>query len=259
MPDVMKQKMTAEELRKARKASEEMADIEFEMEIAPYTNYTGPIDSSIARYRGFEGLSGDTDLSLGGFYVPPEDQNDPYTDEELKGYVGQVGGVDLKTPTEPNTINAVHNQATPNIWAHEYRHKEYPGLSEGQNRLIDGSMAMNESDWNNAVKMYRDKFKRKGKKITKSEAERELIADLESDMGSGRFGVATNMFGKEFRDKGGNLPESKETWWSTDKQDYERMRREQVYWPKRKAELDEFDEWNNAIAKHNEERRKDNS
>jgi hypothetical protein len=164
MPDISKEKLTAEQIRQMKKAQEEFGDIEFQMDIAPYTNYTGPIDPSIARYRGFEGLPGDTDLTLGGFYVPPNDPNDPYTEEELKGYVGEVSGVDLKTPTEPNTINAVHSRATPNIWAHEYRHKEYPGLSEDQNRIIDGSMAMNESDWNSAVRMYRDKFARKGKR-----------------------------------------------------------------------------------------------
>jgi hypothetical protein len=90
--------------------------------------------------------------------------------------------------------------------------------------------------------------------MTKSEAERELIEDLQIDRGSGRFGVASNMIRKEFEEKGGNLPESKERWWATDVQDYESMRRDQTYWPKRAAELEEFDDWNSELEKRNKER-----
>jgi hypothetical protein len=271
MADVTKQRMTAEELRKAKRASEQMGDVEFQMEIAPYTNYTGPIDPSLARYRGAKGLSGDTNLTLGGFYAPPNNEKDPYTEEDLKGYEGRVQGVNVEVPVEPNTVNAVHNKATPNIWAHEYRHKEKPGMSEDRNRLLDGALAMNESDWKSAVKFWKDKLMRKevlkqakarkngekytAKDILNSEAERDLINELDSDKGAS-FGATQTLFNDEFRNKGGNLPESEETWYNPDEFDYERMRREQTYWPKRKAELDEFDDWNKELEKRNKDRKR---
>jgi hypothetical protein len=274
MADIAKEKMTEEERKRQRAMSEQLGDIEFQMEIAPYTNYTGPIDPSVARYRGFEGLPGDTNLTLGGFYAQPDSEENPYTEADLKGYEGSVDGIDVSLPVEPNTVNAVHNKATPNIWAHEYRHKENPGMSEERNRLADGILAMNERDWKSAVKFWKDKLMSKevlkqararkngekyiAKEIPTSEVERDLINKLDSDSGAS-FGLAQSIFNNEFKNKGGNLPESEENWYAPDEHDYQWMRREQTYWPKRKAELDEFDEWNNAIAKHNEERRKGNS
>jgi hypothetical protein len=251
-----------------RSMGEEMGDIEFQMGIAPYTNYTSSIDPSRARYHGVKGLSGDIDLTLGGFYAPPDDENAKYTEEDRRGWKGRVNGIDIKIPAEPDTINAVHSKATDNIWAHEKRHKDYRGMSEDRNRLADGALAMNKSDWKSAVKFWKDRLTRKellkqakarkngekytAKDILTSEAERDLIDELSSEVGSS-YGIANRLFRNEF-DAGGNLPESEETWHSPDERDYARMRREQTYWPKRKAELDKFDEWHEDLKERNKKR-----
>ena len=138
--------------------------------------------------------------------------------------------------------------ATPEIIAHEYRHKQQPGLSEQQNRVADGSSALNERQWKSAVNLWRDQLARNGHKVTPSEAERSLIKAVDNKYAYNQTYV------NELRDGGANLPESKRAWYNNDMSDYEKMRKEQVYWPKRKAELDEFDSWVRGLEERNEER-----
>jgi len=94
----------------------QMADIEFQMAIAPYTGYEGPIDPSIARYHS---LPEGSQSGLLGFSTPSEAAN-RYISAASFG----AGGDEIMLPAEPGTVNAVGAKgATPSTWAHEYSHQ----------------------------------------------------------------------------------------------------------------------------------------
>jgi len=95
----------------------QMGDVEFQMSIAPYLDYTGDIDPSVARFHGLP--SGTPALSKQGFFVPPQYKGKPYTIpfELEKPYADHV------IPVEPLTVNTIDKGATANTWAHEYRHR----------------------------------------------------------------------------------------------------------------------------------------
>lgn len=133
-------------------------DNEFGIEVAAQSNYAADIDPSIFRYHGFKNLPGDRELNLKGFYVPEQV-------EPIKGVVRGVGRVEL--PTEVGTVNAVHSGADPYVLAHEYRHKQFPGLSEYDNTLADAATALNESQWNTVVERFRTKYLKKGIPVQK--------------------------------------------------------------------------------------------
>jgi hypothetical protein len=250
MPDISKQKMTAEELRKARVASEQMGDIEFQMEIAPYFDYAADIDPSKARYRGIEGLPGDVELTLGGFAVSEEDPNEPFSPSDLKPYQGRVKGVEFEVPVEPGTVNAVHSKATPNIWAHEYRHQmKEDGNGETFNRLADAAVAQNEDDWDAAVTMWRDQLRRRGKEPSMSEAERDLIKRLETNSMVTPRGV----YGADY-DRGARNPAAEGLVMHGEKGEYTQDRIKKSFWKRRASELEEFDDWSEELAERNKER-----
>jgi len=252
MPDVTKQRMTAEELRKARLASEQMGDIEFQMEIAPYFDYAGEIDPSIARYRGIKDLSGDVDLNLGGFYVSPEDPNDPYDKADLKPRTGRVQGVDIEIPVEPGTVSALHTRATPNIWAHEYRHQMgEDGNGERYNRLADAVVAQNEGDWESAVKMWRDQIYRDtGERPTASEAQEDLLDRLRFN----NYVTPRGVYRKDYERGARGTAESGPSWWERESANYEDERMERALWRQKDLEMRNFDKWNEGLSERNQDR-----
>lgn len=146
--------------------------MEFQMEIAPLLGYQGPIDPSIARWHP---LPTTAETSLKGFQVP-----EGASGEEYYTFLTEEGER-IKMPQEPGTVNTVNVHATPQLWAHEYRHLQEPDYSERVNRIHDGYYAQDKSDWNDAVDMWR-KYQRdfKGKKLSMKEAEASLIAAIES-------------------------------------------------------------------------------
>jgi len=250
MPDVTKQRMTAEELRKARKASEEMGDIEFQMDIAPYFDYKAEIDPSIARYRGFKGLPGDVELTLGGFYALPNTEDSPYSENDLRPRTGRVNGLDIEIPTEPGTVNAVHSNATPNIWAHEYRHQMgEDGNGESFNRLADAVVAQNEGDWESAVSMWQDMLARKGRDVMPSEAQEDLLERLQFNQNVTPRGVYKNDY-----DRGARGTESGPDWWKRESANYEDERIARSLWKRKEQELRDFNNWSEGLADRNEER-----
>ena len=251
MPDVTKQRMTAEELRKARIASQQMGDVEFQMDIAPYFDYAGEIDPSIARYHGWEGPGR---LNLGGFNVPED-----FTDEDIKKaerryrYEDKDGNI-VQIPIERGTVNVVNDQAQPRTWAHEYRHEMgEDGNGEVFNRLADAAVAQNEDDWDSAVDLWQDKInrqRRRGDKVKKSEAERDLIANLRRNANVTPRGVYAADY-----ERGARRPDTEAGWWERDSAEYERERIDKSYWFKRAKELDEFDDWAKELEERNAERR----
>ena len=249
MPDVTKQVLTADELRKQRKMGEQMGDIEFQMEIAPYSNYTADIDPSIARFHG---------LKEHGFFEPrgfsaPKGA----TEEELKNstirYIDK-SRVKHELVPEAGTVNASGIAAIPRIWNHEYGHQT-EGTDEEDRRILDGFQAQTEDDWDGAIDMWRNwKSAKHNKKMTPSEAERDLIGRIHESSG---FGPVTRSLEREFK-RGATLPEDEQKWYATDEQDYPRMRREKSIYYRRKKELEEFDAWNEGIGERNKKRKKDN-
>ena len=94
----------------------QMADIEFQMAIAPYTGYEGPIDPSIARYHS---LPEGSQSGLLGFSTPSEAAN-RYISAASFG----AGGDEIMLPAESGTVNVIGAKgATPATWAHEYSHQ----------------------------------------------------------------------------------------------------------------------------------------
>ena len=128
----------------------QMGDIDFQMALAPYSNYKGAIDPSIARYHGLTPeQSKGNHLTLKGFSTGAN-VGAPYT------YMGADNKL-VVIPKEPNTVNTIDKGATADTWAHEYRHQENTdGKAEKGNRVIDLATAMNKTDWSKALDFIRD-------------------------------------------------------------------------------------------------------
>ena len=130
-----------------RHMAEQMGDIEFQMDVAPYLNYKGPIDPAIAKLRTTE--NPDDMVNTMGVYARPEnppEKIDVSMGEEDPEYVSVM----------PGTVNVVNpRNARPNIWGHEYRHlqKNDTGSYSGErdNRLVDAFNAQNTSDFREAA------------------------------------------------------------------------------------------------------------
>tara|TARA_R110002072_G_scaffold293366_1_gene462643 strand:- start:400 stop:1194 length:795 start_codon:yes stop_codon:yes gene_type:complete len=151
----------------------QMGDIDFQLAIAPYSNYKGTLDPSLARYHGLtpEQIGRDR-LTLKGFSVGEQESDRPYVFEANDNSL-------ISIPKEANTVNALDRGAIASVWAHEYRHQEGTDAStETANRIIDLATAMNKTDWSKALDFIRDdifkSYKRQiktGSKENKKEAE----------------------------------------------------------------------------------------
>lgn len=162
--------LSEEEKRALRRQSIELADAEFQTEVAKRLRYQAPIDVSKARVHN---TPDDAELTLGGFRVP-EDQ--PPGDS----YKANVDGKRFKIPIEPGTVNVVSSaNMTPATWSHEYRHEQRPTLKERDNRLYDAYNAQTEEDWQWAVENWRDqRLRETGERPTKKEAEDRLLKEM---------------------------------------------------------------------------------
>ena len=60
---------------------------------------------------------------------------------------------------EPNTVAAIHNQNTPFLYGHEYRHHNYPELGESHNRIIDLIAAQTPIDVDESLRGFADDVK----------------------------------------------------------------------------------------------------
>ena len=129
----------------------QMGDVEFQMAIAPYSNYKGTIDPSIARFHGLTPeQSGGRDLNLKGFSIGERGSDQPYTYKAADGSLVSI-------PKEPNTVNTIDSAAVANTWAHEYRHQEgTDSKTEKGNRVIDLATAVTKTDWSKALNFLKD-------------------------------------------------------------------------------------------------------
>lgn len=140
-----------------------MGDIDFQMAIAPYSNYKGTLDPSLARYHGLTPEQiGRASLTLKGFSVGEQGSDRPYFFEAQDNSLVSI-------PKEANTVNAIDKAATANLWAHEYRHQEGTDAStETANRIIDLATAMNKTDWSKALDFIKDDILRSSKRQIKT-------------------------------------------------------------------------------------------
>ena len=120
-------------------------DPDFAEKVSGYMS--GEVDPSIARYHDL-GLSDNDPIILKGEYWP--ESYDPKTVE--KTYEGRP----ITWNREPGTVAAFHTHNTPYVYGHEYRHKNYPHLSERQNRRVDLVAAQSPHDVDMAVRMWAD-------------------------------------------------------------------------------------------------------
>ena len=111
----------------------QMADIEFQMAVAPYSGYEGPIDPSIARYHS---LPEGAQSGLLGFSTPSEAAN-----HYISAASFDAGGDEIMVPAEPGTVNVIGAKgATPATWAHEYSHQLEKDKSLYKKAKSSGSM-----------------------------------------------------------------------------------------------------------------------
>ena len=129
----------------------QMGDVEFQMAIAPYSNYKGTIDPSIARFHGLTPeQSGGRDLNLKGFSVGERGSDQPFT------FTGADDSL-VSIPKESNTVNTIDRASVANTWAHEYRHQEgTDSKTEKGNRVLDLATAVTKTDWTKALNFLMD-------------------------------------------------------------------------------------------------------
>jgi hypothetical protein len=233
------------EALKQQRLREEAFNNEFGIEVAAQSNYAADIDPTISRYYGFEGLPGDRELNIKGFYIP--EQRDFKAGDFLddrKGFIKGIGRIDI--PQEVGAITTVHSGANPVVLAHEYRHKQFPDASEYENTLADASTALNEDQWNYAVDRFRRNYLQDTGNITNSEAQDILIRKLQ--LFGGRIHDA--LFGAEW-DRGAR---STNTGIKEDRDEYIKSRRNDSFWKKRADDLEALKEYNEELPDQNKDR-----
>lgn len=227
---------TPEGKEAARKQSLDMADIEFQMALAPNLGYAGDIDPAVARYHA---LGGTPDpVSVKGAYRGPLEEGETPT---KKGYSWEGE----KIPIDYDTVNVMGaDAAKPEIWAHEYRHRMQPTLSEKGNRLGDAATAQNSRQWDSAVKLWVDQLRRGGDNPSREEAEENLLDRLS---GSSFGSSARHRYTEQF-DRGAR-PSTAPFWppWRPDKANFEsnlsrekyvKEQKNRAYWLRRKEQLE---------------------
>lgn len=226
---------------------EQAFDNEFAIEVAAQSNYATDIDPSIARYHGYRGLPGTEKLNVKGFYSNPDKTSLPVGafDKPIRGFV--------TVPTEVGTVNTIHDAATPFVYAHEYRHKQFPELNETQLRIVDGMTALNEKQWLQSVDMFRDQYYRNsGVKMTPSEAQERLIDILEDKRRSRHYDELANLvFGAEWDRE--IKPSTKEGSQET-REDYIESRLNTAYFVKKAKELKDLEKYNRNLPEQNQKR-----
>lgn len=130
---------TPEQRAAARRKQEGLGDTEFVMDVV---NRMGPegyevdIDPSVARvHPGIKGA--DYMLDKGIYYRPFDKYGNPTTRDTDVEITGKKDGkkISQKITLDPDTVTAF--EYTPEVWAHEYRHRQRPEMSETTNRLHD--------------------------------------------------------------------------------------------------------------------------
>ena len=117
-------------------------DLDFKEKVSAYM--AGEIDPSIAVHHDLD-IPEDVKLSLGGYANVQNPHSETFFIEDA-GF----NTIDF----EPNTVAALHNNNTPYIYGHEYRHHNYPELRENDNRVVDMIAAQTEMDVDTSLRYF---------------------------------------------------------------------------------------------------------
>jgi hypothetical protein len=234
---------------------EEAFDNEFAIEVAAQSNYAADIDPSIARYQGLPDIasysipeSGPNKL-LRGFYPPPDEEYpegtflDKYPIDFLYNRKNYRGLTRHTVIPESGTVNAVDRYAKPEVYAHEYRHRNFPGLSERKNRVADLLTALDERQ---LFEMLDSSYKRK----TGSDTLDYFRYDLRFERDNPGYGVGSVIFGDEW-DRGAR---STRQGMQENRDDYIRARIEESPAIKLLNQYEELIEYNEELPEQNQER-----
>lgn len=234
---------------------EEAFDNEFAIEVAAQSNYAADIDPSIARYQGLPDIasysipeSGPNKV-LRGFYPPPDEEYpegtflDKYPIDFLYNRKNYRGLTRHTVIPESGTVNAVDKYAKPEIYAHEYRHRNFPGLSERKNRVADLLTALDERQ---LFEMLDSSYKRK----TGSDALDYFRYDLRFERDNPGYGVGSVIFGDEW-DRGAR---STKQGIQENKDEYIRARIEESPAIKLLNQYEELIEYNEELPEQNQDR-----
>ena len=118
-------------------------DLDFKEKVSPYM--AGEIDPSIAVHHDLD-IPEDAFLTLGGY------ANASAPMKKSGNYRGDKFEISIK----PETVAAVHNNNTPYIYGHEYRHHNYPELRENDNRVVDMVAAQTDMDVDESLRYFAD-------------------------------------------------------------------------------------------------------
>ena len=226
-------------------------DNEFEIEVAAQNNYTGADDmADVARYHGFDYLDGTRNLNLGGFYAPPDPENGKEVGSFLDSYFHRNRYMGAEVPVEVGTINAIHNKATPQIWAHEYRHRDFQNNSEGTNRLLDFATALNQDQQDSAVEMlteYANRRKEEEDQSTNSEVLISALSALDGAFGTWGAMPYRQMLALEWDRGARSTPMGK----AENINDYIDQRYDSAFFQETSDEMNEYLEWDKGLKRRN--------
>ena len=137
-------------------ASLQLGDAEFQLAVAPYMPKGSTIDPSRARLKAFpkEAGIGPRGLTLKGVSTGNiKDPENPNLRQEFRGY---------EVMLEPETVSAIEAiNATPRVFAHEYRHFEDTDGLEIINRIQDLMASQNRDDLRANTRMLAEMARRR--------------------------------------------------------------------------------------------------
>ena len=213
-------KIMADVMRRDRIKPE---DPDFKEKLSQYM--AGEIDPSVARHIEFD-LPETTGITLYGEYNPSKDQ--PYE------YSGAIDETDVSYTLAPDEVAAFHTRNTPATWAHEFRHRNFPEMSENEQRIMDLLVAQTDYDVDSAIRMESDYKNRKRRKSPPPSAE---IWDLRRLKSRGDFRPA--------------LRNALEAFGTTDEEAWNDSKAKEFY-----DDAVALDKWNRGLAERNEKRKK---
>jgi len=165
-----------------RKLSEQMGDVEFEMEVAAKTpTFARPyVSADRATFHPWN--VGSPGYSLNGSYFPApldSDLTGPY-----EGVFNEESGVQI----EPDTVYAYGaRNANPQLWAHEFTHRAYEKTGKKQVWMTEEEavrqrmayMAQTPEEWKRAVELWKGyRESEHNEEMTYEEADRRMRGNL---------------------------------------------------------------------------------
>ena len=216
---VFDMKMMADVMRRDRIKPE---DPDFKEKLSQYM--AGEIDPSVARHIEFD-IPDSAALNLYGQYN--------HLDKDINRGSGK-----LSFTLAPDEVAAFHTRNTPSTWAHEFRHRNFPNLSESNNRTIDKFAAQTDYDLDEAIRLQSaDRNSRRRKRGLKTLPPSAEIAGL-------RVLRMESDFNYQLRN-------ALEAFGTTGKEAYESSKAKELY-----DDAVALDKWNAGLSERNEKRKR---